>query len=418
MEKTKIRKILLLLSCLPYVIFLVMGIFNLCQTSIEEGYLYLYGLFEPLVDFWLYIIVDLNIVVIILTIFCVGYPINYFLDKTSKKKDNALEAQSKIKKTNKFFVLYMISFLPYLYLIYSCIFGLKFGLFFNNEVCYGFEAIILVLIFGSIIPIYPIILIFQIIYTKKNYKVFSSVQKKIFKTSITILLILLIVVPIIHLVISKNVLYTTYSEDNVIIENYLKDQFGEKYYNSMEIIEPDNISSTYKIQTSLLEQPFELSLNETRTEIISNSFYEDFVEENDLNVKLSNYLKQYYELPDYLEINSSIYYFDVKDSNNINKLLTNCSYQINYYEILTEYYNKEEIIEIIKDFFIKYDKTLNTDDFMFYVKINNQYYASIQAIKNEDGIIHLIFNGYNDGNGYTIQHEDLRINIYETFDNN
>ena len=38
-KKSKIKKILLLLSILPYLIFLVMGIFNLCHSSIEKGYL-------------------------------------------------------------------------------------------------------------------------------------------------------------------------------------------------------------------------------------------------------------------------------------------------------------------------------------------------------------------------------------------
>lgn len=264
-------------------------------------------------------------------------------------------------------------------------------------------------------------LIFQIIITIKKYKSFSIIQKKILKVIITILLLLLIVPSIIYLVNSKIILNATYNQDKVIIKNYLKDEFGEEYYNNMEIIKPDSISSNYKIKTPLLKYSFDLSLNETRTEVISNSFYENFVKENDLNVKLSNYLNQYYKFPEYLEVNSNIYNFDIKDSNNINNLLKNCSYKINGFYISKEYYNKEEIIEIIKDYFIKYDQTLKPhySDLMFYVKVNNRFYASIHAIKNryEDGLIYLLFDGYNYGNGDTIKNEELTINIYKTNDN-
>ena len=95
-----------------------MGIFNLCHSSIEKGYLDLYALIEPLDHIWFEMITDLNIVFIILIIFCVGYPIYYLLDRSSKRKDNALENNVETKKTNILFVLYMVSFLPYLFLVY------------------------------------------------------------------------------------------------------------------------------------------------------------------------------------------------------------------------------------------------------------------------------------------------------------
>ena len=143
-----------------------------------------------------------------------------------------------------------------------------------------------------------------------------------------------------------------------------------------------------------------------------------------MNTKLSNYLNQKYNFPEYLDVSCSIYDFDIANYNNIDNLLINCSYKIHGFYVSREYYNKEEIIEIIKDYFINYDQTLepyyNTNFLLFYVQVNDKDYASIQAIKNryEDGEIHLIFSGYNYGNGYTIPHEKLTINIYETANNN
>ena len=67
--KINIKKILLLLSLLPYLIFLVTGIFNIYQTSIDKGYLDLYAFIEPLGNFWIEIIDNLNIILIFLSIF-------------------------------------------------------------------------------------------------------------------------------------------------------------------------------------------------------------------------------------------------------------------------------------------------------------------------------------------------------------
>lgn len=49
----------------------------------------------------------------------------------------------------------------------------------------------------------------------------------------------------------------------------------------------------------------------------------------------------------------------------------------------------------------------------FYVEINENLYASIQTIKssNKKDSLTLIFNGYNYGNGYTIQHDQIDISL-------
>lgn len=427
MEKTlkiNIKKILLLLSLFLYLIFLVTGIFNTYQTSIDNRHLDLYAFIEPLGNFWIEIIDNLNIILIFLTIFGLGYPIYYLLDKHMLKKNNILETQPQINKSNTLFTLYMVSFIPYLYLIYSCIFGIKFGFFFSTSTYYGFKAIILALLSGSIIPIYPIVGIFQIIFTIRKYKKFSNFQKRILKSMITILLLLLLIPSMLYFVSAKVSANTIYNQDKVTIENYLKEEFGEDYYASMKIIKPYHTSSAYQVKTPLLNDSFEISLNEERTKIISNSFYKDFVQEHNLNAKLSNYLNQKYHFPEYLDINCSIYDFDIANYNNIDNLLINCSYEIHGFYVSREYYNKEEIIELIKNYFINYDQTLepyyDTNSLLFHVQVNDKDYASIQAIKNryEEGEIHLIFSGYNDGNGYTIPHEELTTNIYDTANNN
>ena len=115
-------------------------------------------------------------------LFNICYPIYYLFHKRKKK-------QTKLS-----FVVYLLSFLPYLYLIYVCFFGMNLGYQiefnainteesinsqYNNEdyfsyndkgeaIISGFDAMFSVLIVGSfIIPIYPTILFFQVLYNKQ-----------------------------------------------------------------------------------------------------------------------------------------------------------------------------------------------------------------------------------------------------------
>lgn len=247
-KKNGIKKILLIITLIPYFIFLIRGIFSFGYNVIEKGLFKFHLLFEPLINFWIELITEMNIILIILTVFCIGYPIYYWLESSKKNKKNA-EKEVEDKQNKKLFTMFLISFIPYLFIVYSCIFGIEFGFFSNVSTYYGLEAIFLALIIGCLIPVYPIILIFQIVFTMKKYKVFSNSQKKIFKSIITILLLLLIVPSILYAIISKKDLSTNYNKDKVIIEKYLKDKYGEKNYNNMEITNPNKVSSEYKIKS-------------------------------------------------------------------------------------------------------------------------------------------------------------------------
>lgn len=182
------KKILLVLSLLPYLIFLVMGIFNLC---IEET-LSLHILIEPFIDFWFSIVTKLNILLIILSMLCVGYQIYYVIDKLSKKKSDKLE--------NYKFIIYIISFIPYLSLIYYGIMGIDTGLFYNTKILYGFKAIMYVFLMGCLMPIYPLLIIFQVIFIIRKYRIFSNIQKIIFYITIISILLLLIIPSVMYLI--------------------------------------------------------------------------------------------------------------------------------------------------------------------------------------------------------------------------
>ena len=118
-----------------------------------------------------------------------------------------------------------------------------------------------------------------------------------------------------------------------------------------------------------------------------------------------------YDLPSDIRINSIITSFDVNNyskGDSIDSLLNTCEYKIDSIYIYDTAYDKEKILNMIKEYYAKYDALLEqyyTQEWlMFYVKINDTNYASIQAIpSNEKLTIH--FSGYNYGDGYTIPYE-------------
>ena len=116
-------------------------------------------------------------------------------NKNSNEKNFASAGRSGKAAAKKiFFVLYITSFIPYLFLVYSCIFGIEFGFFSNVSTYYGFEALLIAGIAGCLIPVYPISLLYQIIYTAIRYKHFSAKFKKLI-ICILVSLAALIIIP-------------------------------------------------------------------------------------------------------------------------------------------------------------------------------------------------------------------------------
>lgn len=415
-KKIDIKKIFFFITIIPYIIFLLLGIYNFINSSFENKSLDLYALIEPLSNFWFDILIDFNIFLLCLIVFCIIYPIYYLLDISDKNKYKEItnNIQSKVSKT---FVLYIISFIPYLFLVYSCIFGIDFGIFMNTSTYYGFEALLIAIINGSVIPVYPIILIFQIVYTIKKHKTFTPNMKKILKYIIISIILLILIPSIIYLVKHNNDLNNTFKSDKLVIENYLQEEFGPQHYNNIEIVKNSNFSELYIIKTPLLKYGFSIKLNEDRTAVINNSFYEEFVKENSIEEELNKSLNKLYELPDYMTIDSRIIKFDIKNytkGEQIEKLLDTCEYKISNIKINKNSFDKQEIIEIIKNFYIKHAEKLDKMSFpyslQFYVIVLDRHYADINTVKNND-ILKLTFSGYNYGEGYTIKYDEISINL-------
>lgn len=202
-KKSVVKKVLFYLSLVPYAVFFVWGVIQFVLDGRETGYWDAFELIQPLADFWFdTVIVELNPLGIALCLFSLGYLMYYFFDKAGSKKKGKADDESE-EKPGKSFILYLVSFVPYLYLVWSVIFGIDFG-FFDSFMYYGFEAFVIALALGSILAVYPIVLIFQIVYTVKKHRSFSEKNKRLVK-GIVIALAALIVIPSLLYLIAERI---------------------------------------------------------------------------------------------------------------------------------------------------------------------------------------------------------------------
>lgn len=284
----------------------------------------------------------------LLSIYGYGYQLYYLIDKfiQRSKRNNANSDKKNIKPINKiFFAIYILSFLSYLFLTYYGVFGTSvgFALFGGNSYEYGFGAMSWEFIIFSIIPIYPLIILFQLIYSIKNYKRFTARHKKITKFTIGIVVSLLYLAAVIPMIVD----YQRKQEKAHDIEVYLTNKYGSgdfEYDIDTESIKTSYMNSTfgyddfhntdgfidvyYKEKNGIkdLDKYLENTMDSTIQSTISNNFDVNVYADYNLNLN-----KNYGHVPSLQELLSNIEVTDLRLT--INK----------------EFNSEEELIDYIKE---------------------------------------------------------------------
>lgn len=321
------------------------------------------------------------------------------------------------------FGIFLFSFLPYLYLTYVSIFGIEFSWFYSTEMHYGYEAVLIALFFGCVIPVYPVVLLFQCIYGFVNRKKLTKKQKQVTGVIIAFLIGVTFLGCIGHIIREKVTIQINYKKDKVVIEKYLRENLGEELSADMEIYIPEEITHIYSVGTPLLEYPFSVWLHEETREVFLCGFEGDYIKELQLDEKMGEYLSKQWGLPKYAGLNVIVDDIDVKDYGKEElpqALLSTCDYWIEGMTMNHDSYKEEMVVSEITNFLLQWEKIGNdrnaNDYFKFYVRINSQYYASIVARPSNENadMWKLHFSGYTYENGTTIEDTIVEINLSET----
>lgn len=314
------------------------------------------------------------------------------------------------------FVLFCVSLLPYLILPYFSIEGTG---FLWSDKDYGFDAWLFSFIVLCIhTPIFPFTIIYQIVFVASRYAKLSQLLKQSTKILIIVTLVITLVPPTIVEISQYIKAKEVYNKNEAAIEEYLIDEFGKENFNNMRIILPDDAdSTTYKVVSPLLKQRFTVTIDDDG---ISNNFDTLFIKQHDLTTKLTEKLTDECNIPNDISISiRNINITNYSDIKNIDKILDSCKYRLDYVTFNCTEYNKENVVEQIKDFFDIYGEklSLNKDNDTnwpnFLVRLNGEKYAHIHMLISESqNAVRITFRGYDNGLGYTVETED----VYITFD--
>lgn len=321
-----------------------------------------------------------------------------------------------------FWVIFLLSFVPYLYLVKAAIFGADVGLFYPNW-AYGFEAVYVLIYFFSIVPVFPVCLIFEIIYVIIMFRKMGK-NKRLITVLMPVSIIILIVVPcIFHEINDKYLDKKYYEKNNEIVWEYLRDNYSDEILENSQLTLKDRKTGCYWLR---LDKPLfgeivyiDIRINEDGS--ITDDFVEKFNNTNNREflVEFGSYLDSYFGMdestdlqPMVNDIDLSSYSFD----DGMDSVFEKCDYVITSVYFKQKTYDKEVTIEKIKDFYKEIMPLVSVQDnqsFNFYVMEGDRFYAAVHVYDKEplDDELTLFFSGYcyTTEEGKTIQDETVNI---------
>lgn len=383
-----LKIILLVLSLLLWGYAIFIGLRNGISTSVRREVLDLYSFVHPIGDIW-FDAIGRNVLLAFLLIVFAAYPIYYFIDKRSKKiaakeklksetkeTDNPLNDEDSTdrsksednetelideRKRKKRFIWFALSFIPYLYILWTGIFGID---FWGDK--YGFPAMIIVAGLFSLVPVYPVLLVFQImfyIFSVRSGK-FGEKQKRGTGRIVLVLICAALVIGIGASILQydANSYQRNYKDDaerqkdKEIIEQYLAEEYGE-YAEDMEIVESDYNPDSYIIKTSLLENgSFDVSIEDG---VVYDGLYDngrygfkyEFKEKNSLDEVLGDYLLDTYLNIDNCDMNPHLYDYDFRKflDGDIKGFAESCEFNVLFVHVYEDKYDREKLVEVAKE---------------------------------------------------------------------
>lgn len=321
-------------------------------------------------------------------------------------------------------IVFLISFVPYLYLVKAAFFGADVGLF-NPWWAYGFKAVYTLICYLTIVPIFPVCLIYELIYGIVMFRKFGRTRRLI-TIFLPITLIALIVLPCTVYEINDRYQNTKYYENNSEkVWAYLRENYSDEILETAELTLRNREDGQFWLflnKTVFNEISYiEIILNE------DGSILDDFGEyfKNSSNQQFINdfgeYLDSYYGLDGNTDLQALVYGIDMSDysfQDSLDDVFGRCEYVITSVYFTEETYDKDSTIKLIEEFYTKTMPIIPVQDeesFNFYVMQDGRFHASIHAYdKNADGKdVMLFFKGYHYTNeeGPTIQSEDIVINL-------
>ncbi|MBR1797539.1 MAG: hypothetical protein IJ757_05985 [Clostridiales bacterium] len=287
-------------------------------------------------------------------------------------------------------VVFFVSYMPFLLLINYAIDGMQAGLF-GGPYVYGWEAVSNAFIWLCIFPVYPVCMLYQLLfgllYIRKR-----SLVLKIFAASIPALIIAAILISCLSYRIKENKLLED-SRDDII--DYLEDKYNmsEDQITDIQVDEYDG--NVFDVYTTVLpgNRSFTVSLGDDGNVAIDGLISQFIGFNDDFLDGLSDYVADEYDIPDvytphiYYNI-ESIDFEGYEDGDSFESLYVSTEYRINGFQITYNNINDDTMTELLNDLWsdeIPKIADKIDDYFMVYIYTDNTREYYIQVFMPDDG---------------------------------
>lgn len=327
-----------------------------------------------------------------------------------------------LKKLGKklLWVIFLISFIPYIYLGFVSIFGANIGLF-SFQYAYGGEAVATMATLLCIVPIIPLCFIIQGLYYVFLLRHASQTRKKgilIFVISIVALILIATSIHDTYKLMSNKKFY---NENYPRVEEYMRTRFSPEIVDSSTVYSYDRKENNFKIfidcdlgslrESDVNKVLVNFSINEDKsvTDDLPLHFYS--VNNKLFAEKLNSYIAESNNLPEgwnvgveLIDIDFTEYTLGTLDED----VFPYCKYSLGSIYINADHYDMDEALEAISLYREQYAEGFGINNPNFYVKVDGEFYASIHVINEDNGYL-LIFRGYTSGDGQTIPNTEWEV---------
>ena len=272
-------------------------------------------------------------------------------------------------------VLFFLSYLPFIPLIEVGIHGVQSGLF-GGPYIYGFDAIANCFLWLCIVPIYPICILYQLIFGIayiRKHKVLKIVTIAVVASLVTAIL----AAGIYYEVKKKELI----DADRELIIEYLSDKYGEEVTSDITITLTYYDDRQYRVTSPVLPEDgyFYVYTSE------DDDFYDDLFKtymrwDETFEEDFEAYINEQYDMPDNMSLQSvpdSVYFGDFTYGDDHDELFESAQYRVTGIEVDEGELTDEDVLEILngvwEEQIPKLSDVMGEDYFCLYIKENGEH---------------------------------------------
>ena len=304
-----------------------------------------------------------------------------------------MDKSAAVKKTAGIIgtVLFFISYIPYFALAYTGISGVQRGLF-GGPYIYGFDAMWNMFVWTCIIPVFPICILYQLIfgifYIRKN-RILTAATLITFAVAVTAILS----VGLTYESMKRNHI----KEDFEFIKGQLSEEYGCETHNFYGIRVLDYEERSYMLRSTVLPENVEFAVytnEDYRNDLISQ--FESY--NGNFHSDYEAYLDRKIDMPENMHIQAHIISIDFgsfRDGDDYTALFDKVTYEINGITVELGYVDDSIVTDTLQQIwkeqspkiennrsnrFVIMTRNSDQDYYTVYIKVNGQNAYSVTLV--------------------------------------